>query len=168
MLPFLFSIAWGDWHPNRFFLQGQMLYMAPSYDETYFVINGSGDDGMGNPTPDGKKNNNPVGYNLGFRASTGLYEVCGSCVDLQLRWTHLYATNCITVTNFDPIPQLWPTEIIPSQPNVPQPYSGRASSYIGLMFQKGEWLLDEHVWDLGCWHFGLREGSSGLTFDTTK
>lgn len=132
--------------------------MAPSYDETYFVINGSGADGLGNLTPDGKRNNNPVGYNLGFRAGIGVSAICGSCVDIQSRWTHLYATSRIVVSNFDPIPQLWPAEIIPNQPNVPQPFSGTANSYIGLMFQKGECLLDENVWNLGCWHFGLRQG----------
>lgn len=138
-------------------IQGSLLYFAPSYDETYFVINGSGVDGAGNPTPNGKKINNAVGHNLGFRLE-GIYEFCDRCVDFRLRWTHVYATSEKNVIQRSTPAQLWPTETIPSQPNVPEPYSGIASSHIGVMYQKGECLLDEKIWDLCGWQFGLREG----------
>lgn len=150
-------IAWTEPQPGCFAIQGDLLYLSPSYDETYFVIDGSGRDGMGNPTPHGKRNNNPVGYNFGFRLE-GIYEFCDSCFDVRLRWTHLYATSTTTVSNLDVTPQLWPIEIIPNQPNVPEPFSGTASSHIGIMHQKGECLFDEKAWDLYCCRFFLREG----------
>lgn len=148
--------AWHDPEPGRFLFQTDLLYLAPSYNETYFVINGSGLDGTGNPTPKGKRINNPVGYNLGFRVA-GMYAFYNPCLSLGLRWTHLYATSRETVSCNDIPGQLWPTEIIPNVPNVSEPYAGTASSHIGVMYQKGECLFDQRLWDCWCWHFTLRE-----------
>lgn len=151
LLFFLFSSLFAN-----FGFQADLLYMAPSFDETYFVINGRGTDGRGNPIHDGKRINNSLGYNFGFRLE-GRYGFPNSCVDLGVRWTHLFATSKKSVVNGFPIPQLWATEIIPSQQNIPQPYSGRASSKIDVMYQKGEVLADERLWSLSCWKFALRE-----------
>ncbi|MFZ0564668.1 MAG: Lpg1974 family pore-forming outer membrane protein [Chlamydiales bacterium] len=135
-------------------IQAEALYFSPSYDETYFVINGSGTDGMGNPTPNGKRINNPVDFDWGFRLE-GIYF---SCVDLRLRWTHVFAKTKKKVSDFNSPPQLWPTEIIPSQPNVSEPFIGLASSHINVMYQKGECLFDEKAWSFCCCQFSFREG----------
>lgn len=137
----------GNWS-----VQGEWLYFTPSYDETYYVIVGSQEDGAGHLVPSGRRMNNPIGYNSGFR----LDGTCGfcQCVDFKVRWTHLYATSGQSVANN----QLWPIEIIPSQPNVSQPYAGQASSHIGVMYQKGECLFDERAWCFCLGALSFREG----------
>lgn len=150
-------VAWEACPFGQIAVRGELLYLAPSFDETYFVINGSGEDGLGNPAPRGKRINNPVGYNFGFRLE-GIYDFPHSCVDFRLRWTHLFATSRETVTNHDLIPQLWPTENVPGRTNILEPFSGQASSHIGLMYQKGEVLFDEKLCNLACCHFLIREG----------
>lgn len=149
-------VAWIEPKPGSIVLQGDLLYWTPSYDETYFVINGGGSDGLGNAIPNGKRINNPIGYNLGFRVE-GAYGIPNTCVDVRLRWTHLYATSTTIVSNFDPDPQLWPIEGIPVLVFL-EPYTGTARSHIGLMYQRGECLVDENLWSLPCWYFSLRQG----------
>ncbi len=136
-------------------INGTLLYFTPSYDETYFVINGSGFDGNGNLMPAGKRINNPVGFTPGFRLDGSYW--FNRCFHFGFRWTHLFATSEEKVVKLNVIPQLWPTESIPSQLNVPSPFSGEASSRIAVMYQKGEVLFDEWLWSLyGC-RFALRE-----------
>lgn len=150
-------LAWDTCPRGYFAIRGELLYFSPSYEETYFVINKSDRDGMGNLTPAGKRIHNPVGYNFGFRL-TGLYEFCDPCFDIKLRWTHIYSTNKKIVTNYDHIPQLWPIDINPNQPIIPEPFIGTSTSLIGIMHQKGECLLGEGIGRLHCCHFFLREG----------
>lgn len=135
--------------------RGELLYWSPSYDETYFVLKGSNGEEEDTPTPFGRRINNPVGFDLGFRVSGVYYN---PCVDVRLRWTHLYATSRKVVDDFNLLPHLWPIAIIPGHPDFPEPFSGIASSQIGLMHQRGECLFDERVGNLSCFHFYLREG----------
>lgn len=143
--------GWMQCQPGCFHVQGEFLYWTPSYDETYFVINGSGIDGLGAPTPNGKKVNNPVGFGKGFRLE-GVYRYNNSCFDIGLRWTHLRVLSRKTVSNQEIPAQLWPTESIPNLPGVPTPFSGAATSRINVMHQKGEAFFEE---ELGC-NFGCR------------
>jgi hypothetical protein len=133
----------------------ELLYFTPSYDETYFVINGTGGDGAGNPTPSGKRINNPVGYQLGFR----LEGICCPLpfFDFGLRWTHLQSSSAERVFDYDIPAQLWPIAVIPNLPNVPMPFSGEATSQIGIMYQKAEFLLEEKIWKFRFCHIALRE-----------
>lgn len=149
--------AWTAPECGHLAFASELLYFAPSYDETYFVINGSGSDGLMNPTPNGKRINNPVGYNFGFRLE-GMYNIWCSCVDFRLRWTHVYATSKERVSNPCTVPQLWPTEQIPSLANVPSPFRGNARSKIGVMHQKGEALFDEKMGTVYCFYLTLRQG----------
>lgn len=138
-------------------LQGEFLYFSPSFDDTYYVLVGSEDDGSDNLMPSGRRMNNPIGFEPGFRIE-GIYNFCNSSIDLRARWTHIYATSRETLNNLDSPPQLWPIAIIPSQPNVSEPFSGRASSRIGVMYQKGEILFDEEVWRFCLGSLYFREG----------
>lgn len=163
LIPFLlFSFplpAWVDAVPGHFALNTELLYMAPSYDDTYFVLRGRGVDGLEAPTPYGKRINNPVGYNFGWRLE-GIFGLCNSCCDLRLRWTHLFATSGKEVSNPNLFAELWPLYIIPGDRSlsVSEPYAGIATSKIDVMHQKGEALLQEQGWNLcGC-RFLLREG----------
>lgn len=149
--------AWENAERGRWSLKGELLYFSPSFDETYYVIEGSVDDGSGNPTPSGRRMNNPVGFEPGFRIE-GTYGFCGSCVAFTGRWTHVYSTSGQSIRNEDSSPQLWPVAIIPSQLNVSEPFSGRASSHIGVMYQKGECLFNELAWRFCLGRLYFREG----------
>lgn len=149
--------GWVEPSRGKFAIEGELLYFSPSYDETYFVINGSALDGLGNLTPSGKRINNPVSFDLGFRLQ-GIYGFCSSCTDFRLRWTHVYATSSQNVSNNDTPSQLWPTETIPNLPNISEPFSGLATSHIGVMYQKGECLFDERAWDFYYITLSFREG----------
>ncbi len=135
-----------------FALRTDFLYMAPSYDETYFVVKGNRDG-----VPNGLRCNNQVGYNFGFRLE-GIFPICQSCFDFRIRWTHLYATSRRSVTDNALPAQLWPVEIVPSANNVSQPFAGSASSDIGVMHQRLECLLNEQIWQPSCFRLFLREG----------
>ena len=155
---FVFPLCgWEDSTRESWAVKGEVLYFSPSFDETYYVLVGSIDDGSGNPTPRGRRMNNPIGFDWGFRIE-GKYGLNDSCVEFRARWTHVYTTSERSVTNNALAPQLWPVSVIPSQPNVSEPFSGRASSRIGVMYQKGECLFDERAWRFCLGRLSFREG----------
>jgi hypothetical protein len=148
------AVCWGR-QPLGVTVQGTLLYIVPSFDEIYFVINGAGSDGNGNPTPKGYRINNPGSFTPGFRLDGRIH--FNPCFNCGVRWSHLFSTTQESVTNKKSPPQLWPTENIPSLPSVPSPFSGRASSRIGIMYNKAEILCDEEICHFGCCHLTLRE-----------
>ncbi len=154
----LLSASLGVANPETHCLafQGALLYWTPCYDDSYFVINGSGVTGTKQPTPNGKRVHNCPAHQLGFRLE-GIYGY-HNCVDFRARWSHLLSKSHKKVTKESSPPQLWPIATIPSNTDIPEPYAGEASSHITLMWNKGEVLADETVYHLRSLYFQLREG----------
>lgn len=149
--------AWANSGQQTWSVHGEALYFSPSFDGTYYTIVGSVDDGAGHPTPSGKRKNNPVGFAPGFHVE-GKYALYNSCIDFRLKWTHVFACSRESTQDNRSAPQLWPVAAIPNLPNVSEPFSGTASSRIGVMYQKAECLFDERIWKFGLGRLCLREG----------
>jgi len=120
-----------DQHPNypcpdNWRLSGDFLYLLPTFDDTYFVIESSA------PTtfPAYTRKNNDFGFSPGFRVGAE-YAFCDTRREFQVFYSHLNSTEKKTVTGAN----LWATVGDPDLTNSFDGYSGSASSNLNVMYQ---------------------------------
>jgi hypothetical protein len=120
-----------DQHPNypcpdNWRLSGDFLYLLPTFDDTYFVLENS----VFAPYPSHIRKNNDFGYSPGFRVGAE-YAFCDTRREFQAFYSHLNSSEKKTVTG----DHLWAAVGDPDIANVFENYSGSAASNLNVMYQ---------------------------------
>lgn len=126
-----------DWE-----VTAEFLYMAPSFDDNYFVIKSP----VTSTNPNGQRDFNSVGFNPGFRIGGALdLDSCGR--QIEIYYTRLRADHTKTVRG----DFLWATQGRPDIASVFDNYSGLARSYVDALYQR----IDADVIQAVCLNNGL-------------
>ena len=113
--------------PDRWRLSVDFLYLLPTVDDTYYVMNS----GSTTSFPDGKRQNNDFGFTPAFRVG-GEYAFCETHRKLQTYYTHLSSHQEQTTTGTN----LWGTLGRPDLTSSFESYNGFASSDLNLLYQR--------------------------------
>lgn len=122
--------------PGAWQITGEFLYLLPSVDDTYFVIDSVGDTAV----PIGTRVNNDFDFHPGFRVG-GTYAFCDCNREMQIFYTRLRAVESKTISG----DFLWAAVGFPDFANFYQVYSGTASSDLDLLYQRVDGLLAQEV-----------------------
>lgn len=115
--------------PQNWRVLGEFLYLLPTLDDTYFVLNS----GLSTTFPNGKRENNDFGFKPGFRVGAE-FACCNSHRTVQALYSRLSASENRTVTGS----HLWATLGRPDLTGAFENYSGSASSELKLLYQNAE------------------------------
>lgn len=126
-------------HPGQggWGLDAEWLYLFPTVDDTYFVLDA--DASATNPT--GTRRNNDFGFQSGFRVG-GYYGACECDREFQIYYTRLYASENRTVTGSF----LWATLGRPDLTSSFENYSGSATSDLSLMYHRLDGIVAQRGW----------------------
>lgn len=115
-------------HPSAggFALDAEFLYLLPSVDDTYFVI-----DSSNITNPSGSRENNNLGFQPGFRVG-GIYGFCDCNSEFSVYYSRLRATQSRTVTGTN----LFATVGRPDFADNFDDFTGTASSSLGFLYQR--------------------------------
>lgn len=139
LLCFLFKGAlFAYTHPcsGEWLIEADYLFLLPSVDDTYFVLNAS-QDGV---FPDGTREQNDFDFQSGFRVG-GAYGFCDCNRELRGYYTRLRATQSRTV-NGD---FLWPTVGRPNTIVSFESFPGSASSDLDLLYQRADGFFAQKI-----------------------
>lgn len=140
-LLFLFTFLSGSLfayiHPGpcEWALQAEFLYLYPSVDDTFFVIDGGLD------APTGARINNDFRFHPGFRVG-GVYGVdCNQ--EVQVYYTRFRETRNKSVSGTE----LWATIGNPIFTEDFESFIGTATSQLDLLYQQVDALFAQRVWE---------------------
>lgn len=123
--------------PGGWGIDAEFIYLLPSIDDTYFVI----DAPVAKNLPTGKRKNNDLGFHPGFRIE-GVYAFCECDRELRASYTRLRARETETIFgNF-----LWATVGGPNFVSNFADYTGSASSDIDILYQRVDGFLTQKMW----------------------
>lgn len=127
--------------PGQFGVTAEYLYLKPSLDDTYFVIDAIND----NDILVGKEINNKFGYTSGFRVGVD-YAFCECEGGVGLFYTNLNATHKKAVVGDYLSPTIGLETWISSQ----SPYAGAAYSKVSADYQRVDGLYTHPIYNCGC------------------
>lgn len=134
--------------PGNWTVSGDYLYMLPTFDDTYFVIN--------SPTstlfPNGAKENNDFRFNTGYRVGGVLGLDAGR--EFQGYYTQLGVDRSKTVTG----DFLWATVGQSNLVTVFENYAGTATSNLHLLYQRADGILAQQAFEFECAELFLNFG----------
>lgn len=130
--------------PDRWRLSVDFLYLLPTVDDTYYVLNS----GATTSFPDGKRQNNDFGFTPAFRVG-GEYAFCETRRKLQSYYTHLNSHDEHRTTG----DHLWATLGRPDLTSNFESYNGFASSDLNLLYQRLDTSFFQQA--LNCYGFQL-------------
>lgn len=130
--------------PGEWGIQAEFLYLYPSVDDTYFVIDSSSFIPV-----QGRRENNDFDFHPGFRIGA-VYGLCGCNQEIQLFYTRLGADENKTVRGEDLFATLGTPDLTVS---VFQGYEGFATSDLDLLYQRVDALYAFQA--LNCCSFQL-------------
>lgn len=116
--------------------QGEFLYLHPSFNDTYFAIEGD----IGTGIPSGKRFNNSFDFKPGFRV-TGGYSFCCPGNEIYVQWTHLNGKNSRTVSGF-----LNATDAYPPYSIIFADFTGNAESDIRFNFNSANCFYQKDIY----------------------
>lgn len=133
------SLVANDGSPHRRWSIGaDYLYLKPSVDDTYFVI----DSPITTTFPNGTRENNDFNFHSGYRINAA-YEFCDCNRQLQLSYSHLGFSQSRTVTgNF-----LWATMGRADLTATFENYTGTANSDLDFLYQRLDVLYAQEVFN---------------------
>jgi hypothetical protein len=124
--------------PGELEFSGDLLYMAPLLDDTYYVF----DSPITSTSPSGQRKNNDFEFLPGFRLGLK-YGLCECNREATLAFTWLGATQRSTTNG----PFLWATvgraDLVSSFEN----YAGSASSKLNILYERVDALLGQQIYD---------------------
>lgn len=135
--------------PDHWRISGSFLYLLPTLDDTYFVM----DSGITTIFPNGKRLNNDFGFNPGFQVGAE-YACCDTLREVQAFYSHLSASQHRTVTGT----HLWATLGCPNLTRNFENYNGTASSNLDLLYHNLELNLSQEVWGCSSLYINVQPG----------
>lgn len=122
---------------NNWEVSAEFLYLMPTADDTYFVL----DANVSSTTaPNGKILNNNFSFSPGFRVGAG-YDLANTSA-FELSYTWLQATQNRTVTGSF----LWATVGAPDFASTFENYAGSASSNLNSLYESLEARFTHNLW----------------------
>lgn len=137
--------------PGQWGITGEYLYMKPSVDDTYFVVD--------SPTPtvntilEGKEKNNNFDFESGYRIGLK-HEFCECDRGLALFYTNLDAKQSKTINGNN----LSPSVGIETFTIGMTAYTGKASSKVNAKYQRVDALFSQGICDCSCFDLRLLAG----------
>jgi hypothetical protein len=131
---------------GRGIVEGEILYLLPSIEDTYFVIRSNNPAISAAATPNGQKKNNDFGFHPAFRVGVG-YQCCPCGEGIKVDYTRLTARTTRSVSGN----LLWAT--------IGQPdglgdffaaYPGRAQSKLSLVYSRVDGLFIQPICTSSC------------------
>ncbi len=122
--------------PDLWRLSGSWLYLLPTVDDTYFVI----DSNTATVFPNGKRKNNEFDFHSGFRVGAE-YAICKYHRELQADYTYFTTHNRRTVSGDN----LWATVGRSDLVSAFENYSGFARSRLHLMYQRADFNFSQRA-----------------------
>lgn len=135
--------------PGQWQLSGDFVYLMPTLDDTYFVI----DSPTASAFPSGIRKDNAPDFHPGFRVGL-TYGFCDCCRTLRLDYTYLGFKQTDTVTGTN----LWATKGRPDMISQFQDYSGEAASRLQYLYQRVNATMAQPVMDCCGLNVSLRYG----------
>lgn len=130
-------------------LSVDFLYLLPTVDDTYFVM----DSPITTTFPNGKRKNNDFKFHPGFRVGGAyLIDECGR--ELQVYYTRLRAKRSTTVSG----DFLWATVGRPDLVSLFEDFAGSASSHLNLLYERVDGFLAQHTMQCSDLDLSLRLG----------
>ncbi len=147
--PFAYAMLPSQPCPDAFRLTGTYLYMLPTIDDTYFVIDGK----TSTPYPSGKIKNNDFNFHSGFRVGAE-YASCDTHRGVQAFYTYLSANQHRQITGEN----LWATLGEADFASAYEDYTGSATSKLRLMYQRLDLNLSQQALDCFGVHLYIQPG----------
>jgi len=120
--------------PGSWEITGEFLYMMPTLDDTYFVIESD----VTTTSPNGTRLNNDFNFKPGFRVG-GAYSLCECDADFSASYTYLKAKQNKTVSG----DFLWATVGSADLVSGFENYAGTASSRLNLLYERVDASYDQ-------------------------
>lgn len=133
---------------GNFRVTGEYLYLMPSIDDTYFVI----DSPETTTFPNGKRKNNDFDFHSGFRVGVGYS--CDDNSELSVSYARLSFNQSKTVTG----DFLWATLGRADFTSSFENYTGTASSKHDYTYQRLDALYGQKLFDCSNFSFGVAFG----------
>lgn len=127
-------------NPGGWEIEGDFLYLFPTVDDTYFVIDSS----ETTEFPNGTRKQNDFGFQPGFRVG-GRYAFCECDREFQVYYSRLRSKESRTISG----DSLWATIGSANFSGAFEDYSGFASSQLDLLYQRVDGFVAQRVW-CGC------------------
>lgn len=124
--------------PGRWGVEAEFLYFLPTFDDTYFVIDGTRD--LGDNNPYGTRVNNEMGFHPGFRVG-GIYAFCDCNQQFEIYYSRLNAKETKRVAGNN----LWATIGRPDFISDFENYAGSASSELNCLYQRVDALFAQQA-----------------------
>ncbi len=129
-------VAYNHPCPDQWQLSGEFLYMLPTVDDTYYVIQ--------SPTstsyPNGTKLNNDFSFQPGFRVGAE-YSLCSPQREFQVYYTYLGAEQNRTITSSN----LWATLGRADFASSFENYTGGATADLHLLYQRLDFTYAQQI-----------------------
>lgn len=122
--------------PDHYRITGEFLYLLPTVDDTYFVLNS----GSSTTFPNGERENNDFSFSPAFRVGIEI-AACDKKRELEAFYARLSTTQNSTIAGTN----LWGTLGRPDLLRSFQNYTGTASSDLHLLYQNAEVNLSHQI-----------------------
>ena len=122
--------------PGEIEAVGEFLYLLPSTDNSYFVI----DADASNTLPVGQRENNDFDFAPGFRIGAA-YGFCNCNRNVQAYFSRIDTTQNKTLTG----DFLWATTGNPDLASAFENYGGSANSHRNLLYERGDFLFAQQI-----------------------
>ena len=113
--------------PDTWRFSGDFLYLLPTVDDTYYVLDGA----PGIATPNGTRKNNDFGYSPGFRLGAE-FACCDHHREVQASFAFLGTQQNRTISGDN----LWASVGRPDFSDLFENYAGTASSHLQLYYEQ--------------------------------
>ncbi len=141
--------------PNYWRFSGDYLYLLPTVDDTYFVIDSPVETAtsLSASYPNGKRKNNDFGFHSGFRVGAE-FAMCHGKRELEAYYTYFSAHKSRHVSGDFLSATLGPSGIGADL----QDYPGTASSKLNLLYERLDVDLSQHVVNAAGVQFYVKTG----------
>ncbi|MDP1834419.1 MAG: Lpg1974 family pore-forming outer membrane protein [Chlamydiales bacterium] len=137
MLSWASACAYSHPPPGGWAVSGDYLYMLPTFDDTYFVI----DSPVTSAFPNGTRENNDFRFSTGYRVGGVLGLDVGR--EFQAYYTNLGVDRSKTITG----DFLWATIGQSNLVTVFENYAGAATSNLHLLYQRADGILAQQAFN---------------------
>ena len=122
--------------PDHYRMTGEFLYLLPTVDDTYFVLNS----GSSTTFPNGERENNDFSFSPAFRVGIE-YAGCDKKRELEAFYARLSTDQNSTISGA----HLWATLGRPDLTSNFENYNGTASSDLHLLYQNAEIHFSQQI-----------------------
>lgn len=142
--------------PGEWGVTGEYLYLKPSVDDTYFVVNSPSTSTLAS----GKEINNEFNFSSGYRVGLG-YAFCGCNRELGLFYTQLNANHTRAISGTYLSESVGVEEFTYYE----APYAGTASSKVKSQYQRVDGLLAQTMYQCDGFNFRVILGVEYANLD---